>query len=59
VAKYGRELCMRAFNQYFEALAPGLKPTAGYTTDGRRWIEDADSAIRGAAIDRAVLIRER
>lgn len=59
LAKYARELCMGAFNRYFEAKQPGLRPTAGYTTDGRRWIRDAESTIREAAIDKRVLIRER
>ena len=58
-AKYGREICMNAFNCYFEALQPGLKPTAGYVTDGRRWIEDASETLRRESIDRDVLIRER
>ncbi len=58
-AKYGREICMDAFNRYFEALQPGLKPTAGYTTDGRRWVRDADPALKRNSIDTDVLIRER
>ena len=32
---------MRAFNDYFEALSPGLAPTAGYRGDGHRWVEEA------------------
>ena len=58
-AKYGREICMRAFNRYFESLQPDLKPTAGYTTDGRRWVLDAGPTLERESIDKRVLIRER
>ncbi len=59
LAKYARELSMEAFNAYFSALQPGLAPTAGYTTDGRRWLADAEPALRAGAIDREVLLRRR
>jgi len=36
---------MDAFNAYFAELQPGLRPTAGYTTDGRRWLAEARSAL--------------
>jgi hypothetical protein len=58
-AKYARELSMEAFNSYFADLQPGLRPTAGYTTDGRRWLEEAQSAVERAGVDRALLVRER
>ncbi|MAF67177.1 MAG: hypothetical protein CMJ84_16160 [Planctomycetes bacterium] len=58
-AKYAREVCMGAFNRYFEDLQPGLRPTAGYTSDGRRWIRDAVGALKLAGLPREVLIRER
>ena len=58
-AKYARELAMGAFNAYFAELQPGLRPTAGYTTDGRRWLDDARPALERAALPRQVLIRER
>ncbi len=57
LAKYARELSMEAFNTWFEARRPGLKPTAGYTTDGRRWLEDASPVLTG--IQRTLLIRDR
>lgn len=59
LAKYSRELAMRGFNAYFEELQPGLKPTAGYTTDGRRWLADAGPALARAGVPRSVLVRER
>ena len=59
LAKYARELTMNAFNSYFEALQPGLAPTAGYTTDGRRWVQDAEKMLKSNHIDPEVLIRQR
>lgn len=59
LAKYARELVMGAFNEFFSELQPGLKPTAGYTTDGRRWLEDARPAVARAKIPERVLVRRR
>lgn len=39
-AKLVRELMMIRFNRYFGARAPGLRPTAGYVQDARRWLGD-------------------
>ena len=42
-AKYTRELSMQAFNQYWQQHVTGIKPTAGYPQDARRFraeIED-------------------
>lgn len=59
LAKYTRETCMRAFNAYFAELQPDLRPTAGYTTDGRRWVRDATPALERAAVPEDVLLRRR
>jgi ribonuclease HII len=59
LAKYARELAMDQLNAYFGALQPGLKPTAGYRTDGWRWLEEAAPALAAASVDRRVLVRER
>lgn len=59
LAKYARETCMAAFNTWFEARQPDLRPTAGYTTDGRRWMTDARPALDGADLPPGVLVRER
>ncbi len=56
-AKLCRELLMRRFNRYWEAKLPGLKPTAGYTTDARRWLVDAAEVLAG--VDRDSLVRRR
>ncbi len=55
--KYLRELCMKCFNAYWCGRVDGLKPTAGYAADGKRFI----AAIRPFLSDeqaRAV-IRQR
>lgn len=43
-AKYLREVCMRQFNAFWAKHVPGLKPTAGYPGDARRFY----GAIRDA-----------
>ena len=45
-AKYIRELSMHAFNAFWAARVPGLRPTAGYPTDALRWRGDAATAIQ-------------
>jgi ribonuclease HII len=59
LAKYAREVCMRAFNDCFGALEPALRPTAGYVTDARRWLAEARAAIERLGIPRSELVRER
>jgi ribonuclease HII len=58
-AKYARELSMDAFNRYFETRQPGLKATAGYVTDGRRWMVDAEEMLRSEPLAERSLVRER
>lgn len=59
LAKYARELCMGAFNAYFGALQDDLRPTAGYTTDGRRWVRDATPALQRSGVPRERVERSR
>jgi ribonuclease HII len=59
LAKYAREICMDAFNASFAAHDPTLRPTAGYTTDGRRWLSDAASAMQAAGVTPEALMRTR
>ena len=40
VGKYIREKVMQHMNDYLIKLQPGLKPTAGYWTDGHRFLRD-------------------
>ena len=39
-SKYLRELFMEMLNSYFQNLCPGITPTAGYYTDGKRFLAD-------------------
>ncbi len=59
LAKYARELSMGAFNEFWSQRAPELRPTAGYTTDARRWLKDAGSLLAESGIARELLIRQR
>jgi hypothetical protein len=59
LAKYAREVSMRAFNDYFGSLQPGLKPTAGYFSDGWRWLEEARPAIERSGLHPSRLVRAR
>jgi len=54
-AKLVRELAMARFNRYWSARSPDLKPTAGYTTDARRWLRDAADVVGGR--ERAEMVR--
>jgi len=56
-AKYLRELLMLRLNRYFAALEPGLKPTAGYVQDARRFVAEIEPAIRRLGLRREALIR--
>ena len=44
-AKLVRELAMMRFNRYWCGRVPELKPTAGYTTDARRWLADMEAVL--------------
>ena len=59
LAKYTREWVMQGFNDYFRGLDPELRPTAGYRTDGERWMRDARRALALADLERDLLVRSR
>lgn len=54
-AKFVRELAMGRFNRFWGDRVPELKPTAGYTTDARRWL--ADVGDRASRDERTRMIR--
>jgi hypothetical protein len=58
-AKYLRELAMRAFNDFWCALVPDLKPTAGYYGDSRRFKKAIETKQHELKIDDHVLWRNR
>lgn len=43
-AKYTRELAMILFNRWWADRVPGIRPTAGYPQDARRFIADLEAA---------------
>ncbi len=54
-AKLVRELAMARFNRYWGRRIPELRPTAGYTLDARRWLDDAGGHLTDQ--QRAALVR--
>lgn len=56
VAKTVRELFMRSLNGWFAEQVPGLRPTAGYATDARRFLADVAVTLDRSA-PRGQLIR--
>ncbi len=56
-AKLVRELLMARFNRWFAAQCPGVRRTAGYVQDGRRWLAEVAPALDALRIDREHLVR--
>jgi len=59
VSKYVRELAMILFNRFWADRQPGLKRTAGYPTDSRRFRDDIAALQKQLGIADDVLWRER
>ena len=59
VSKYLREAMMRRFNAYWSEQSPGVTPTAGYFTDGQRFLTDIALRRRELGIPDELLIRSR
>jgi ribonuclease HII len=58
LAKYLRELLVRAFNRHFVERIPNLRPTAGYPEDAARFIQDVEAALGpDGGLERAAWIR--
>jgi ribonuclease HII len=45
VCKYLREVCMMQFNAFWAKHVPGLKPTAGYPVDAKRFYAEIQPAM--------------
>jgi ribonuclease HII len=58
-SKYVRELFMEMLNAWWANLVPDLKPTAGYHTDGHRFLRDIAPMLAQQNIDRNLLVRCR
>jgi hypothetical protein len=59
LSKYLREALMGRFNAYWAAMLPELEPTAGYYSDGVRFLNDIDMKRRELGIEDVQLIRSR
>jgi ribonuclease HII len=57
VSKYIRELLMDSMNDYFVAMSPALKPTAGYWQDGLRFLADLKAHLPDLRIDPHQMVR--
>jgi hypothetical protein len=59
LAKLTRELFMGRLNAWFGERVPGLRPTAGYVTDGRRFLADVAPVLERERIPGDWLVRAR
>ncbi len=59
MAKYLRELAMRAFNAFWCGHVPNLRPTAGYPKDAERFRNDIRVAQQRLKIDDHLIWRNR
>jgi ribonuclease HII len=56
-AKYVRELVMLRINRFFQGHLPGLRPTAGYRADARRYLAEIKPLMRRLDLKPADLVR--
>lgn len=59
ISKYVRELLMGRFNAWWANHVDALQPTAGYYTDGMRFLRDIAPSVRKLGIQKARLVRSR
>ncbi len=59
VAKYVREALMQQFNAFWRRLSPRIRPTAGYTTDARRFLAQIEPLIPQTGLDPRTFVRQR
>lgn len=58
-SKYVRELCMRGFNDFWQRHVPGVRPTAGYPTDAKRFKREIAARQTELGIADSLLWRAR
>lgn len=59
LSKYLREALMRRFNAYWKTHVPDLVPTAGYYTDGERFLRDIRPKLTELGVGDHELVRSR
>ncbi|MCA9245939.1 MAG: hypothetical protein KDA42_02460, partial [Planctomycetales bacterium] len=57
--KYLREVCMKAFNAFWQSHIPELRATAGYPVDARRFRAEIADLQRELQISNRILWRNR
>lgn len=57
VCKYLREVCMAQFNAFWARHVPGIKETAGYPVDAKRFLDDIRPAMDRLGIPEAAVWR--
>lgn len=58
-AKYLREVSMKMFNSFYRQYMPGLKPTAGYPEDARRFLKEISPVINRLKHSPEIFIRAK
>lgn len=58
-AKYLREVSMLAFNRYWQTHVPGLKPTAGYPLDAKRFFAEIREHLPRCCVSESAVWRAR
>jgi hypothetical protein len=58
-AKYLRELEMKIFNEYWSKQIPGIKPTAGYPVDAKRFFHIIEQILKNTPLTKNDLWREK
>lgn len=59
LSKYLREALMRRFNAWWRRALPGVEPTAGYYSDGARFLRDIEARRVELGISQEQLVRMR
>ncbi len=59
ISKYLRELAMLGFNSFWSQHVSGIRPTAGYPTDAKRFKKEIAAAQERLQIDDRILWRNR
>ena len=59
LSKYTREALMRRFNAWWKTVLPNVEPTAGYHTDGVRFLRDIEAKRVELGIKDVELVRSR
>lgn len=59
LSKYQREVSMKAFNRYWCKRLSGLKPTAGYPVDAKRFREEVDPIRQAEGIGDPLFWRKK